>query len=173
MIYYLHFRIRHHLFDSNNKLRYHNISSGSFQYPMRRHNLSSSNMSELSPAIKWCTGEIVLKFGGEPVARLKMYCKIRWYYYEFARTVLQRLLCCSLYHLRDIRYMGKDVVESASITVVLTRDAWELFLTESATAVQIEFGYSERIYFNVSHCAMIICGWNETPWTVEIKHGQY
>ena len=62
--------------------------------------------------------------------------------------------------------MGKDVVESASITVVLTRDAWELFLSESATAVQIEFGYSERIYFNVSHCAMMIRGWNEPPWTV-------
>ena len=32
-------------------------------------------MSELSPAIKWYTGEIVLKFGSEPVARLKCTAK--------------------------------------------------------------------------------------------------
>ena len=169
----LHFEIRHHWCDSNTKLRCHNISSGSFKYPVRRYILSSSNTYELSPVIKCSTGEIVLKFGGEQVAGIKMYCKIRWYYYEFAWTVIQLLLCCSLYHLRDIRYMGKNVVESASITVVLTRDAWELFIAESATVVQIEFGYSEHIYLIASHCAMMIRGWNEPPWTVEIKHGQY
>ena len=157
-MYSLHFEIRNHLFDSNTKLWCHNISSGSFKYPGRRHIVSSRDMSELSPVVKCYTGEIVLKFGGEPVAGLKIYCKIRWYYFEFAWTVLQLFSCCSLYHLRYIIYIGKDVVESVSITVVLTRDAWELFLAKSATAVQIEFGYSEHINSNASHCVMMIRG---------------